>query len=190
MGNNCPNKTPAVVVVDSVNKVMPLTREESAIKALYETTGLLQLHPGSSVNSREYRALMEGEVNRLAKQSYERHGKVVNVKELREATKFDVKKQAGGYKDGMVDRKGGKRPSYYQREYNSDSQKRKKSEYDWNTVGRRGSRGRGLKAGVGSMRAEDNYDFFEDTAGISSANKFNSLRKDLALSEDDYYVSD
>ena len=195
MASDCPCQAPTVKVVvtesskkqDPPAKVMhvPLTPEEDAIKTLFENTALLQIHPGSSVNTKQFQNLLESEANRLKDVVYKRYGKVVDLNKYRQKiSKPGDKRHSSGYRDGYVDRRNGKWASYNQSDGNSDHQKWPRSQYDWQTVK---SRNRGLKSGAGKSRADpDNYDFYDDPAGVSSSNKYDALRSDLRLSEDDY----
>ena len=165
------------------------TKEEKAIKALYETTALLQLHPGSSVNSPDYLKYMEGEVKRLAHNSYERNGKTVDVKAIRESTKYKEKElkkptYSSGYRYGMVYRMRQKRPSYYDGNNGNETYKRnKRSGQDWTEVnyGKRGLR---------RPKPDEVFDCFDEFPTLSSKNRFDVLLnknvdKDLRLSSDD-----
>ena len=147
-------------------------------------------YANKSFTLKEFQSLLDREARRLADLVYKRHGKVVNLKDYDNSY---FKKANGsrnsGYRDGFVDRRNGKRPSYHQGQNDAeDAQKKRKSENEWRTV--EGKRNRGLKAGNGHTKQDDNYDFYEDTQGVSSANRYNMLRSDLVMSDDGYAHSD
>ena len=140
--------------------------------------------------------VIETEVKILAHKSYERHGKTVDVKKIRESTDFydsRIHNNKNGYRDGMVDRYNGKRASYYS-PINTDNAKKMRSDDGWLTQRGKNNRHRGGGRGSQLPRPPPGgvYDYYEDngkvgnaSTGISTQNSYAVLRKDLHTSDTD-----